>query len=101
MSMNASEIVELLTEEQYVDFMSRGGIIVIHDDANPSGSKRVAHLQRERKACSHVNIDDFRLKVLLNARSNGRYWWTLNSKIAERELQASLCAESKRLLGSA
>lgn len=97
--MEASETVELLTEEQFVDYLSRGGVIVIHDDANRAGSKRVAHLQSERKACSHVDVDDFRLKVLAHAQRNGRYWWARNSKVAERDLQAVLCTESKRLLG--
>jgi hypothetical protein len=47
-----------------------------------------------------VDVDNFRLKVLANAEANGRYWWARNSKAAERDLQTSLCAESKRLLGS-
>jgi hypothetical protein len=97
--MDASQTVELLTEEQFVDHLSRGGVIVIHDDANRAGSKRVAHLQTERKACSHIDVDDFRLKVLAHRQRNGRYWWARNSKVAERELQASLCAQSERLLG--
>jgi hypothetical protein len=97
--VNAPEVVELLTEERFTEYLSRGGIIVVHDHANRSDSKRVAHLQIERKACSHVDIDDFREKVITNAERNGRYWWARNSAIAERELDAGLCGESKRLLG--
>ena len=97
--METPETAELLTEEQFAGYLSRGGVIVIQDHANRAGSKRVAHLHTERKACSHVDGDNFRLKVLANAEANGRYWWARNSKAAERDLQASLCAESKRLLG--
>ena len=62
---------------------------MIHDDANPAGAKRVAHLQSQRKACSHVELEDFRLKVVANAQRNGRYWWARNSKVAEAGLGAS------------
>jgi hypothetical protein len=97
--MDAPQIVELLTEADFDDYRSRGGIIVIHDDANVAGSKRVAHLQTDRKECSHVDAADFREKVLENAQRNGRYWWARNSAAAERALEASLCSESRRLLG--
>jgi hypothetical protein len=97
--MNGPEAVELLTEADFLDYQARGGVIVIHDDANPSGRKRIAHLQQAHKACAHINLDDFREKVLENYQTNGRYWWARNSKIAERQLEASLCHDSARLLG--
>jgi hypothetical protein len=70
--MEASEIVELHKEADFDEYMSRGVIIVIHDEANAAGWKRVAHLQTDRKACSHVDAADFREKVLENAQRNGR-----------------------------
>src|SRR3954454_2400164 len=97
--MEPPKTAELLTEEQFVDYLSRGGVIVIHDNANRAGSKRVAHLHTERKACSHVDLDNFRLTGLANTEPNGRYWLTRDRKLAERDLQAPLCTESKRLLG--
>lgn len=97
--MDAPEVIELRTEQEFVGYTARGGVIIILDDANRSAAKRVAHLQTERKACSHIDIEHFREKVLANAEHNGRYWWARNSKVAERELGAILCSESKVLLG--
>ena len=97
--MEASEPVELLHEHEFFAYVRRGGMIVIEDDANPADRKRVAHLQSERKACSHVDVNHFREKILTNEQTHGRYWWAQNSKVAEVALQASLCTESKRLLG--
>jgi hypothetical protein len=94
-----AEPVELLSEHDFVRYMHRGGIIVIQDEANRADRKRVAHVQRADKACSHVDLGHFREKVLRNDQTHGRYWWTQNSRIAELALEAPLCAESNRLLG--
>jgi hypothetical protein len=97
--MDAPEVVELLTERDFVGYAAWDGMIVILDNANRSDAKRVAHLQTARKACSHVDIKHFREKVLANDERNGRYWWARNSKVAEQGLGAILCSESKVLLG--
>jgi len=97
--MDAPEVAEIRTREEFECYTSRGGVIVIRDDANRSGAKRIGHLHTERKACSHVDVDHFSEKVLTNTERNGCYWWAPNSRVAERELGAVLCAESKKLLG--
>jgi len=97
--MDTSDVVGLLTEPEFLGCAARGGAIAILDDASRSGGKRVAHLQTERKACSHVDLEHFREKVLANSGRHGRYCWACNSKVAERDLGAVLCAESKGLLG--
>jgi hypothetical protein len=97
--VDTPDVVELLSEADFTKYLERGGVIVIHDDANASGRKRVAHLQQAHKACTHVDVQAFREKVLDHGQAHGRYWWTRNSKVAEHELQAVLCFESARLLG--
>ena len=97
--MGGADVVELVDEARFLEYLQRGGVIVIHDDANRAAVKRVAHLHTERNACSHVDVENFREKVLTNSQGNGRYWWARNSRIAADELQATLCTDSKRLLG--
>ena len=96
--MSDDTVVELLTKADFDAAMDRGGVIVISDDANRSGAKRVAHLQRSEKRCSHVDPEDFLEKVRDNANRHGRYWWARNSKLAREVLGAQLCGESERLL---
>lgn len=99
--MEVEDMRELRTAAEFAEAVELGGVIVIRDEANRSSAKLVAHLHTAAKACSHVDADHFNAKVVDNVGKNGAYWWTRNSKIAERALGAVLCTESTRLLGRA
>jgi hypothetical protein len=75
---------ELLTIEDFFDAVSREGYVVITDRTRAA----VAH----PSGCPSVDASNFKEKVVVNERRNGRYYWVRSASEAHERLDAHVCS---------
>lgn len=78
------ELVPLTTLPEFTAALSRPGVVVITDTANPT--------RAHRPSCSFVTTQNFAVKVLKNGSRTGRYYWAPRLRTARTELGAAPCS---------